>query len=104
VVQNLTDDNNSEEKPSAAATWGKEEESSPKDDSVPVSDNTATVEKEVSSSPEPAPTDTSSQNPGETSIKDGTEVSGNDVSSSKPTSDAKGGVPSSVSTTKASER
>ncbi|KAG0605340.1 hypothetical protein M758_9G050500 [Ceratodon purpureus] len=104
VVQNLTDENTSEEKPSDAAAWGKEEESLPKDEPVPIADDNATAEKEVSSSPEPAITDTSSQNPSETSLKSGTEVSGNDVSSSKPSSDGKGGVSSSVSTTKASER
>ena len=104
VVQNLAGEIFSEEKPSDAATWGKIEGSSPQNESVPISDNNANVEKEVSSSPEPALTDTSSQNPSESSIKNAAEVSGNDVSSCKPTSDEKDEALSSVSTTKVSER
>lgn len=104
VILNLTDELAPEEKPTAAATWGKEEESPLKNESVPESDNNAHAEKEISSSSDPAHTDTSSQNPSDASTKNGPEFSGNDVSSSEPTSDGKGEGPSSVSTTKVSER
>ena len=100
MISNLTDEHTiEEEEPPAPATWGKEEESSPKNESVPISDINGDVEKDVSPSPEPALTDTS-----EISIKGGTEVPVNDVSSSKSTSDRKSEVPPPVSTTKASER
>lgn len=87
MVQDATDETTFSEEPSAAASWGKEENLS---ESFPASDG-----KEVASTPEPVPP----QNSSEASIGNGTEVSGSESSS-----DAKGGAPSSVPATKASER
>lgn len=101
MVQDATDETTFTEKPSAAASWGKE--SSLESESFPASDGNMNVEKEVASTPELAPTNVPPQNPSEDPIRNGTEVSAID-SSSKPSSDAKSGVISSVSATKASER
>lgn len=103
MVQDATDEATFAEKPSAAAGWGKEEKNSLETESLPDSDRNITVEPEIASSIEPAPTAETSQIPGEASIRNGAEVSASD-SSVKPSSGAKSGVTSSVSTTKASER
>lgn len=87
MVQDATDETTFSEEPSAAASWGKEEKS----ESFPASDG----KEGVASTPEPV----APQNSSEASIGNETEVSGSESSS-----DAKGGAPSSVPATKASER
>lgn len=86
-MQDATDETTFSEEPSAAASWGKEEKS----ESFPASDG----KEGFASTPEPV----APQNSSEASIGNETEVSGSESSS-----DAKGGPPSSVPATKASER
>lgn len=107
VVQDLTDEITSTEKPSAAASWGKEEDRSLENETpavnvakeVPALNGDSHVEKEAPSTPEPA-LDVTPENLSEAPRRTGA----SDVSSSKPSSDVKSGVSSSVPTTKASER
>jgi len=103
VVQDATDETTFTEKASDAASWGKEEGSSLEDESVPAADRNMNVEKEVASTPEPALTDVTPQNPNEAGLRNESGVTASDLSS-KPSSDATSGVIVSVPTIKASER